>query len=159
MWLQQSSFVRIVVQRVTRASVSVGGEVCGSIERGLLLLVAIEPTDARRDIEQAADKVINLRVFADSEGRMNLSLKDTAGSALVVSQFTLLGEVRRGRRPSFSRAADPALAEPMVDQFVGVLRAGGIETETGVFGAAMTVELVNDGPVTIVIDVRDGRVS
>jgi D-tyrosyl-tRNA(Tyr) deacylase len=151
--------VRIVLQRVARSSVKVDGALTGSIGHGLLLLVGIERSDTAEDIEAAADKVANLRVFADSEGQMNLSLLEVGGSALVVSQFTLLGDIRKGRRPSFTGAASPELAAPMVADFADLLRRAGIHTEMGVFGARMEVELVNDGPVTLVVEVRDGRVS
>jgi D-aminoacyl-tRNA deacylase len=151
--------VRIVVQRVSRASVRVDGAVVGSIGAGFLLLVGIEPSDTEGDLDSAVDKVANLRVFADDAGHMNRSLLETGGSALVVSQFTLLGDVRRGRRPSFVGAALPEQAQPMLDRFVEGLRSSGIHTETGVFGASMEVELVNSGPVTLVLVVREGRVS
>jgi D-tyrosyl-tRNA(Tyr) deacylase len=151
--------VRIVLQRVTRASVSVDGEVVGSIEGGLLILIGIGAADTVDDVLRAADKVANLRVFGDTEGQMNRSILDVGGSALVVSQFTLLGDVGKGRRPSFTLAAPPEEAEPLVVRFVEALRRTGIPTETGVFGARMEVELVNDGPVTLVIEVRNGRVS
>ena len=124
-----------------------------------MILVGIGPTDTADDIARAVDKVANLRIFADDNGLMNRSLIDAGGSALVVSQFTLLGDTRKGRRPSFVGAAAPDMAEPLVDLFVETLRASGIRTETGVFGAAMEVELVNDGPVTIVLEVTEGRVT
>jgi D-tyrosyl-tRNA(Tyr) deacylase len=151
--------VLIVLQRVARSAVRVDGAVVGSIDEGLLLLVGIERSDTVEDIDAAADKVAHLRVFADSEGQMNRSLLDVGGSALVVSQFTLLGDIRKGRRPSFSGAASPEKAAPMVAAFVEALRGAGIRTETGVFGARMEVELVNDGPVTLLMEVRSGRVS
>jgi D-tyrosyl-tRNA(Tyr) deacylase len=150
--------VRIVLQRVSRASVTVDGSVAGSIGPGLLLLVGIEPSDTEEDIEGAVEKVINIRVFPDQEGRMNLSLADTGGSVLVVSQFTLLGDVRKGRRPSYVGAAPPEMAEPMIDAMVDRLRSAGVHTETGSFGAAMEVELVNSGPVTLVMSIGQGRV-
>jgi D-tyrosyl-tRNA(Tyr) deacylase len=151
--------VRIVLQRVSRASVTVDGSVAGSIGPGLLLLVGIEPSDTEEDIEGAVEKVINVRVFPDQEGRMNLSLADTGGSVLVVSQFTLLGDVRKGRRPSYVGAAPPEMAEPMIDAMVDRLRKAGVHTETGMFGAAMEVELVNSGPVTLVMSIDQGKVS
>ncbi|MET0567096.1 MAG: D-aminoacyl-tRNA deacylase [Acidimicrobiia bacterium] len=151
--------MRIVVQRVSGASVDVEGLEVGSIDAGLLLLVGIEPSDTEQDIVRAVEKVTNLRVFPDEEGQMNLSLVETSGSALVVSQFTLLADVHKGRRPSFLRAAPPELAEQMVDRFVEVLRSTGTHVETGLFGASMNVELVNSGPVTVVLEVRDGRVT
>jgi D-aminoacyl-tRNA deacylase len=151
--------VRIVVQRVTRASVEVGGAVVGSIDSGFLLLVGIEPADVEDDIARAVEKVGHLRVFPDEAGQMNRSLLETDGSALVVSQFTLLGDLRKGRRPSFVGAAPPQQAETMVDRFVEGLRRSGVHVETGVFGASMNVELVNSGPVTILLEIRDGRVT
>jgi D-tyrosyl-tRNA(Tyr) deacylase len=150
--------VRIVLQRVSRASVTVDGAVAGSIGTGLLLLVGMEPSDTHDDIERAVEKVVNIRVFPDQDGRMNLSLADTGGSALVVSQFTLLGDVRKGRRPSYVGAAPPEMAEPMIDAMVDRLRSAGVHTETGSFGAAMEVELVNSGPVTLVMSIGQGRV-
>jgi D-tyrosyl-tRNA(Tyr) deacylase len=151
--------VRIVLQRVTRSAVSVDGAVVASIGEGLLLLVGVESTDREEDIDAAVDKVANLRVFADAEGRMNRSLLDVGGSALVVSQFTLLGDISKGRRPSFTGAAPPEMAEPMVSRLVEALGQTGVDTKTGVFGARMEVDLVNDGPVTLVLEVRGGRVS
>jgi D-tyrosyl-tRNA(Tyr) deacylase len=151
--------VRIVLQRVSRASVTVDGSVAGSIGPGLLLLVGIEPSDTDEDIEGAVEKVVNLRVFPDQEGRMNLSLADTGGSVLVVSQFTLLGDVRKGRRPSYVGAAPPEMAELLIDAMVDRLREAGVHTETGMFGAAMEVELVNSGPVTLVMSIDQGKVS
>ena len=151
--------MRIVLQRVTRSAVSVDGAVVASIGGGLLLLVGIEPTDGEEDIDAAVDKVANLRVFADTEGRMNRSLLDVGGSALVVSQFTLLADISKGRRPSFTGAAPPEMAEPMVSRLAEALSQTGVDTTTGVFGARMEVDLVNDGPVTLVLEVRGGRVS
>jgi D-tyrosyl-tRNA(Tyr) deacylase len=150
--------VRIVLQRVARASVTVDGSVAGSIGEGLLLLVGIEPTDTDDDVARAVDKVINTRIFPDEDARMNRSLLEMGGSVLVVSQFTLLGDVRKGRRPSFVGAAPPEVAEPMIERMVGRFREAGIHTETGVFGAAMEVELVNSGPVTLVMSISQGTV-
>ena len=147
------------MQRVTRASVEINGVVVGSIDSGFLLLLGIEPSDTEDDIARAVDKVCHLRVFPDEAGQMNRSLLDTDGSALVVSQFTLLGDLRKGRRPSFVGAAPPKEAETMVDRFVDGLRRSGVHVETGVFGASMNVELVNSGPVTILLEIRDGRVT
>jgi D-tyrosyl-tRNA(Tyr) deacylase len=148
-----------VLQRVSRASVTVEGEVVGSIADGLLLLVGIEPTDTPQDVERAAEKVSNLRIFADEGGLMNRSIIETGGSALVVSQFTLISDMRRGRRPSFVGAADPGTAAPLVERLAEMLRDAGIHTETGVFGASMAVDLVNDGPVTVILEIREGRVT
>jgi len=147
-----------VIQRVSRASVTVEGESTGSIADGLVLLVGIEATDTDRDVDRAVDKVANLRIFPDDRGLMNRSIIDTGGSVLLVSQFTLLGDLSKGRRPSFADAATPETARPLIDRFATVMRASGIPTETGVFGASMAVDLVNEGPVTIILEVSDGRV-
>lgn len=137
----------------------VDGSVVGSIGRGLLLLVGIETGDTGADVARAVEKLAHLRVFPDDAGQMNRSLLDVGGSALVVSQFTLLGDLRRGRRPSFTGAAPPEAAEPVIAGLVAGLRSAGIHTETGVFAASMEVELVNEGPVTMVLDITEGRVS
>lgn len=147
-----------MIQRVSRASVTVEGESTGSIADGLVLLVGIEATDTDRDVDRAVDKVANLRIFPDDRGLMNRSIIDTGGSVLLVSQFTLLGDLSKGRRPSFADAATPETARPLIDRFATVMRASGISTETGVFGASMAVDLVNEGPVTIILEVSDGRV-
>lgn len=147
-----------MIQRVSRASVTVAGQVVGSIGPGALVLVGVASGDGEGEVARAVEKVAQLRIFGDEMGLMNRSLVDSGGSALVVSQFTLLADLRRGRRPSFTGAAPPDVAEPLLDRLVLGLRAAGIETATGRFGAAMSVELVNDGPVTIVVDVSDGRV-
>ena len=138
---------------------TVDGSVVGSIGPGLLLLVGIEAADTDEDVDAAVEKVVNTRVFPDEAGRMNLSLVETGGEALVVSQFTLLADVRKGRRPSYLAAAQPEVAEPLIRRLVDRLRDVGIDTETGVFGAAMEVELVNSGPVTLVLTVNRGKVS
>lgn len=147
--------MRLVLQRVTRASVTVGDAVVGSVGAGLLILVGVAEGDNEAQADALARKVAGLRIFADSDGRFNESVRDVGGSALVVSQFTLHADVRKGRRPSFVQAARPEVAEPLVDRFAETLRNQGIHVETGVFGAAMSVELVNDGPFTIVIDSAD----
>ncbi|MCA9563677.1 MAG: D-tyrosyl-tRNA(Tyr) deacylase [Myxococcales bacterium] len=144
--------MRAVVQRVTNASVVVGDETVGEIGPGLLVLLGAEEGDTDVDLKYTLDKVLNLRIFEDSDGKMNLSLLDTAGSLLVVSQFTLLGDCRKGRRPSFVRAMGPEPAERMVDQFIGEARSRGVKTESGRFRTDMDVHLTNDGPVTILID-------
>lgn len=146
------------MQRVARASVSVDGEVVSAIGPGLCVLVGIESGDGPTDVAAAVDKLVGLRVFSDEAGRMNLSIGDVGGEMLVVSQFTLLGEVRRGRRPSFTAAAAPEDAEPLVASMASAFEEIGITTRTGVFGAVMSVDLVNDGPVTLVLEVRDGKV-
>lgn len=150
--------MRIVIQRVARAAVEVSEVEVGAIARGLLVLVGIDSSDTAADVTAAAGKVAGLRVFADEAGHMNLSVIDVDGSVLVVSQFTLLGDTRKGRRPSFTRAAPPEIAEPLIDQFVELLRAQDLTVETGEFGAMMQVSLINDGPMTILLEVRDGKV-
>ncbi|TMB94652.1 MAG: D-tyrosyl-tRNA(Tyr) deacylase [Chloroflexi bacterium] len=147
--------MRVVLQRVTRASVQVGAEQIAAIGAGLLLLVGIAEGDKEEEARRLAEKCAELRVFPDPVGRFSLSVVDTGGQALVVSQFTLLADVRRGRRPSFSQAAPPAIAKPLVEAFAAVLRRAGVPAQTGRFGAMMDVELVNDGPVTIVLDSSD----
>ena len=144
--------MRAVVQRVSRASVRVAGETVGTIERGFLVLLGVTHADGRAEADWLARKIAGLRVFEDSEGKMNLGLTEVRGSALVVSQFTLYGDARKGRRPGFSEAARPEQAEPLVDYFVSQLRRLGHPVETGRFGAMMEVELVNDGPVTLWLD-------
>jgi D-tyrosyl-tRNA(Tyr) deacylase len=146
--------VRAVVQRVTAASVRVDGEVVGAIARGFLVLVGVAIDDDERDADALAQKVAGLRVFDDAGGAMNLALADVGGAALVVSQFTLLGDVRKGRRPSFIAAARGEHAERLYERVAGGLETAGIATAMGTFGADMAVELVNDGPVTILIDTR-----
>lgn len=144
--------MRLVVQRVSSASVRADGAGLGQIGRGAVVLVGIGPDDGPEVVDRMADKLFGLRYFEDDSGRTNLALTDIGGALLVVSQFTLLADVRRGRRPGFSGAAAPELAEPLVERFVGHLRDFGAEVVTGRFGAAMEVELVNDGPFTLVID-------
>jgi D-tyrosyl-tRNA(Tyr) deacylase len=146
--------VRIVVQRVDRASVDVNGNRVSEIGAGLLLLVGIAPEDVRVDPKRAAEKIVNLRIFEDEAGRMNRSVRDLGGGVLVVSQFTLCADTRRGRRPGFARAAPPQTAEPVFEAFVEALRDEGVRVGTGRFGAKMKVELVNAGPVTLVIEVE-----
>lgn len=150
--------MRAVVQRVTRAAVRVDGEVVGEIGRGLLVLVGAAAGDTPADAAALADKLAGLRIFPDEEGKMNRSVVEAGGSALVVSQFTLYGDVRRGRRPSFIAAAAPEAAEPLVDLVTGYLQQAGVPCATGRFRAHMDVELLNDGPVTLVIEVAEGRV-
>src|SRR5574341_1160041 len=147
--------MRIVLQRVTHASVAVDGEVIASINRGLLLLVGVAEGDGEDETRRLAQKCAELRIFSDANGRFNLSVVDIRGEALVVSQFTLLADTRRGRRPSFTAAATPEIAAPLVETFAEALRHAGVPTQTGRFGAMMTVDLVNDGPVTIILDSAD----
>jgi len=148
--------MRVVLQRVTRGSVTVDGAVVGSVARGFVALVGVTHSDTEVQAALLAKKTANLRVFEDREGKMNLSALDVGGGVLVVSQFTLYADARKGRRPSFTDAAAPTLASPLVDHYVECLRAEGIQrVETGVFGAMMTVEIINDGPVTILLDTAD----
>ena len=146
--------MRAIIQRVEKASVSVEGEIKGQIGAGFLVLIGVEEGDGDADFKYIADKVPNLRVFEDEQGKMNRSLLDVGGELLAVSQFTLLGDARGGRRPSFITAARPETADPMYERLVADWRARGIRVETGVFGAHMKVSLVNDGPVTILLDSR-----
>ena len=146
--------MRAVLQRVTRASVRVGGETVGEIGPGLLVLLGVARDDKEADAVYLVEKVLNLRVFEDAEGRMNLSLAETGGALLAVSQFTLHGDARKGRRPSWFDAAPPELARTLYEFFVAEARARGARAETGSFQAMMEVELVNDGPVTILLDSR-----
>ena len=146
--------MKAVLQRVSRASVTVSGEVVGQIGRGILVLLGVEPDDTEDDARQLADKTIVLRIFDDAEGKMNLSLEEVGGGILVVSQFTLLGDCRKGRRPSFIGAAPPELAEKLYNTFIGAAGSRGIKVASGRFRAMMDVELVNDGPVTLLLDSR-----
>ena len=147
--------MKAVIQRVTRASVEVDGEVVGAIGRGLVVLLGVAQGDGIDDARRLAQKTAEMRIFEDSEGRFNLSLLDVGGEALVVSQFTLLADTHRGRRPSFTDAALPEEAEPLVHAFEESLRGLGVPVASGRFGAHMQVELVNDGPVTIILDTAD----
>lgn len=155
--------MRACVQRVSRASVTVENEITGAIDAGYVILLGVSPEDGQDEIDLLVSKIANLRILDDGKGVMNRSaleyLTDEPGSVamLVVSQFTLYGDVRKGRRPSWAKAARPELAEPMVDAFCEALRNQGFRVETGVFGADMAVELVNDGPVTIWLDTEDLR--
>lgn len=144
--------MRAVVQRVASASVSVRGETVGRIGPGLLVFVGVAGTDSARDVHYIGSKICDLRIFADEHGRMNRSVLDTGGSVLVVSQFTLLADCRKGRRPSLDGAAAPALAEALYDELIRDLHDRGVTVATGVFQAHMDVALVNDGPVTLLLD-------
>ena len=144
-----------MLQRVTGASVSIGGEVVGRIGRGLVILVGVASGDTEKDIDYLAQKVVNLRIFPDDAGRFNLSALDIKGELLAVSQFTLLADTRKGRRPSFVEAAPPAQAEELFERFVEQIRATGLKVETGRFQQYMQVEIHNDGPVTILLDSRE----
>jgi D-tyrosyl-tRNA(Tyr) deacylase len=144
--------MRLVVQRVSRASVHAGGELLGEIEHGAVVLAGIGHDDTPEIVDRMADKLVGLRYFEDDAGRTNLAIGDSGGSLLVVSQFTLYADLRRGRRPGFTEAAAPEIAVPLLDRFASRVRAAGVLVETGRFGAEMAVELVNDGPFTLVID-------
>ncbi len=144
--------MRLVLQRVKQASVTVDGEIVGQIRQGLVILVGVTHQDTEEQVRWLARKVAGLRVFEDADGKFNLSLQDVGGAALVVSQFTLYGDTRRGRRPSFTDAARPETAEPLVERFAQFLQAEGSAVETGVFGARMLVEIHNDGPVTLILE-------
>ena len=151
--------MRIVLQRVSSASVDVARGRIGEIGRGLLLLVGVAPGDEGVDLHRAAQRLVDLRIFEDEAGKMNLSLRDIGGEILAVSQFTLYADTRKGRRPSFVGAAPPEIASPLFDRFVEALRAQGVSVETGEFGAKMDVRLTNDGPVTLVIEVDPAKQS
>lgn len=144
--------MRAIVQRVARAQVTVNGQVTGKIGRGLLVLLGVSRTDTRADANYLADKIAGLRIFEDESGKMNLDAAAVQGSILVVSQFTLYGDVRRGKRPSFDDAAPPQQARELYEYFVDRVRAAGLQCQTGRFQEMMQVELVNDGPVTILLD-------
>src|SRR5512133_470061 len=146
--------MRAVVQRVSRAAVRVGGAVTGEVARGLLVLLGVGRDDAEPDARWMADKLAQLRVFEDGEGKMNRSVADVGGGLLVVSQFTLFGDARKGNRPGFTDAAPPEEANALYERFCALLRERGLEVGTGVFRASMEVELVNEGPVTILLDSR-----
>ena len=144
--------MKVVVQRVKHASVTVDGNVVGKIGKGLLLLIGIADTDKDEDIEFVANKCLNLRIFEDAAGKMNRSLLEEGGEILAISQFTLLGDTRKGRRPSFVHAANPEKGKDFYDRFVERLRRSGVKVETGIFGAMMDVELLNYGPVTLIVE-------
>lgn len=144
--------MKIVIQRVSEASVKVNNEITGEISKGLLLLVGVEEEDSQEDADWLAKKIIDLRIFSDEEGKMNLSVKDINGEILCVSQFTLLADYKKGNRPSFIKAAKPEKAVPLFEYFKGLIKKSGLKTENGIFGADMKVSLLNDGPVTIVMD-------
>ena len=147
--------MRAVVQRVSEASVTVDGQVVGAIGRGFLVLLGVTHTDGEAEALWLARKIAGLRIFEDEAGKFNLALAEVRGAALVVSQFTLYGDARKGRRPSFTDAARPEHAEPLCQRVVELLRAEGVPVETGVFGAMMAVQLVNDGPVTLWLDTSE----
>lgn len=144
--------MRAVVQRVSNASVEINDATAGNIGEGLLVLLGVSNRDTEKDVQFMADKVINLRIFADKDDKMNLSVKDTGGEILVVSQFTLYGDCRKGRRPSYNDAAVPEKAQELYNDFVNTIKESGLQVATGKFQAMMQVSLVNDGPVTILLD-------
>ena len=144
--------MRALIQRVSRASVTVDKKVIGEIGRGLLVLLGVGHGDSEVQVKTVVDKIVNLRIFEDDEGKMNRSILEVGGQVLVVSQFTLYADVRRGRRPSFTDAAPPSLAEPLVERFKAAIAASGLTVADGIFGAYMEVELLNSGPVTIWLD-------
>ncbi|MDE5415036.1 D-aminoacyl-tRNA deacylase [Alkalihalobacterium chitinilyticum] len=146
--------MKVVLQRVSEASVTVNEEVVGKIGSGLMLLVGITHEDTVEDVQYLTDKIVNLRIFEDDEGKLNLSLLDVGGQILSISQFTLYGDCRKGRRPNFMGAAKPDVAEPLYEAFNEQLRQKGVQVETGIFGAMMDVQLINHGPVTLIIDSR-----
>lgn len=144
--------MKIVIQRVSCASVRVEGVIVGQIQQGLMLLVGVEEGDDKGDAEWLAKKILDLRIFSDSEGKMNLSVKDVSGDVLCISQFTLIAEYKKGNRPSFIRAAKPEMAVDLFEYFKELIKNSGLKVESGIFGADMKVELLNNGPVTIVMD-------
>ena len=144
--------MRVVLQRVTEASVSVDGKIVGQIGKGLVLLVGVGTGDAEEDARYLADKCLQLRIFEDDVGKMNISALDVGADVLAISQFTLFGNTRKGRRPSFVEAAPPEISKPLFDRFVAFLQESGLKVETGIFGAHMLVKIFNDGPVTILLD-------
>lgn len=146
--------MRACIQRVTRASVTIAGTVVGQIEGGMMVLLGVAVGDTDDDVAWLAEKLVGLRIFDDADGKMNLSLADVGGAMLVVSQFTLLGDCRKGRRPGFSDAAPPETAVALYEKFVAAVRSRGIRVETGRFREHMEVALVNDGPVTLLLDTR-----
>lgn len=144
--------MRAVVQRVSKAHVEVDNKIVGKIDKGLLVYLGIADDDTKEDIKYMVDKISNLRIFQDQEDKMNLSIKDIGGKLLIISQFTLMGDCRKGRRPSFIMAAKPDKASLLYEEFIGSCKKTGLEVESGVFQAHMTVDYINDGPVTILLD-------
>ncbi len=151
--------MKVVVQRVKHARVSVEGRVVGQIGRGLLLLIGVARDDTQEDVEFVADKCVHLRIFEDDQGKMNRSLLDVGGEILAISQFTLLGDTRKGRRPSFVNAADPEKGNAFYQKFIERLRSHGVKVQTGIFGAMMDVEFLNYGPVTLIVEGKNSHSS
>lgn len=147
--------MRVVIQRVSEASVSIDSQVTGQIRNGYMILVGICPEDNQEDIQWLTQKIVNLRVFGDEDGKMNLSISDIKGEILLISQFTLFASTKKGNRPSFIQSAKPEIAIPLYEQFINSLKETGIPVQTGTFGADMKVSLTNDGPVTIIIDSKN----
>jgi D-tyrosyl-tRNA(Tyr) deacylase len=147
--------MRVVVQRVSKAKVFVEGNIVGSISKGLVILVAVKNEDTEEEVKWLADKCVNLRIFENEQGKFHYSLLDIRGEILVISQFTLYGDCRRGRRPSFTDAAQPELAEELYEKFVEVLKPTGLKVQTGIFAARMLVEIHNNGPVTLILDSKE----
>ena len=144
--------MRIVVQRVKKARVKIKNEIIGEIGKGLLVLLGVKNGDTEKDVKFLAQKILNLRIFSDDQDKMNLSLLDIKGEILIVSQFTLYGDCKKGRRPSFLEAAPPEIAKALYEKFINEIKKSGLKTETGKFGALMEVELINDGPVTLILE-------
>lgn len=144
--------MKIVIQRVSQASVEVEQKIVGEIKQGLMLLIGVEENDTQEDADWLVKKILDLRIFSDTEGKMNLSVKDIGGEILCISQFTLMADYKKGNRPSFIRAARPDHAVPMFEYFKDLIKSSGLKTESGIFGADMKVSLLNNGPVTIVMD-------
>lgn len=144
--------MRAVVQRVTKGNVEIEGNIVGSVNKGLVVLLGVSDKDTKDDVTYMVEKILNLRVFDDEEGKMNFSLLDIQGELLVVSQFTLYGDCRKGRRPNYMAAAKPEIADELYNEFVKLCRAQNVKTETGVFQADMKVNIINDGPVTLIVD-------
>ncbi|MBN1644207.1 MAG: D-tyrosyl-tRNA(Tyr) deacylase [Dehalococcoidales bacterium] len=147
--------MKALLQRVTKASVTVNGEMVGKIGRGLVVFIGVANGDTEEDVRYLAQKIVEMRIFTDADGKFNLSMLDTGGELLAVSQFTLLASTRKGRRPGFTDAAPPDIAESLFNRFVALLKTGGLKVETGRFQQHMEVEIHNDGPVTIMIDSRE----